>query len=143
MMKPSAEFIGDLVAKRFPSDRIRVLDIAASHGLFGLAIAGRLPEATIVAQDFKAVSPWLKRMQLQPVVADRYSFLPGDVMTIDLDGCYDCILLTNFLHHFSVATCESLLKKLRASLNPGGMVITLEFVPTKIESHHRSRLRLL
>lgn len=129
MMKPAAIFIGDLVAARFSSRQIRVLDIAASHGLFGLAIAERLPDATIVAQDFKAVLAVAEENATATGVADRYSFLPGDVMTIDLKGPYDCILLTNFLHHFSVAKCESLLKKLQACLNPGGIVVTLEFIP--------------
>lgn len=62
---------------------------------------------------------------------DRYSFLPGDVMTLDLPGTYDCVLLTNFLHHFSAKTCESLLRKLQARLNPNGVVVSLEFIPNE------------
>ena len=39
------------------------------------------------------------------------------------------MLLTNFLHHFSAATCETLLRKIHRSLTADGRVITLEFVP--------------
>jgi hypothetical protein len=39
------------------------------------------------------------------------------------------VLLTNFLHHFDVETCESLLRKSFDALVPGGRVVTLEFVP--------------
>ena len=36
-----------------------------------------------------------------------------------------------FLHHFDKPTCETLLRKVRASLAPGGKVYTLEFVPNE------------
>lgn len=131
MMMPSALFIADLVATRFPTGKLRVLDIAASHGLFGLAIARKLPEAQIVAQDFEPVLEVAKRNTAAAGFNHCYSFLPGDVMSIDVGCNYDCILLTNFLHHFSEVACECLLKKLRATLNPGGVVISLEFVPNE------------
>ena len=131
MMMPSALFIAELVAVRFPTGPVRVLDIAASHGLFGLSIARKLPEAEIFAQDFEPVLEVAKRNAAAAGFSHRYSFLPGDVMSIDVGCNYDCILLTNFLHHFSAAACESLLKKLRAALNPGGVVISLEFIPNE------------
>jgi hypothetical protein len=44
-------------------------------------------------------------------------------------GPYDVVLLTNFLHHFDPPTCETLLRKVRAALKPGGRAAALEFVP--------------
>jgi hypothetical protein len=41
------------------------------------------------------------------------------------------VLLTNFLHHFDMATCEALLRKVRAALADGGRALTLEFVPNE------------
>jgi hypothetical protein len=41
------------------------------------------------------------------------------------------VLLTNFLHHFDPQTCESLLRKVHASLAEGGRAVTLEFVPNE------------
>ena len=131
MMMPAAMFIASLVAERYPSGPLRVLDVAASHGLFGLSIAQRLPQAEIVAQDFHAVLEVTKRNATAAGCMDRYSFLPGDVMTLDLPGTYDCVLLTNFLHHFSAQVCETLLRKLQARLNPNGVVISLEFIPNE------------
>ena len=40
-------------------------------------------------------------------------------------------VMTNFLHHFDHATCVNLLKKVYASLSPGGRAATLEFVPNE------------
>ncbi len=62
-------------------------------------------------------------------VQDRYDMLPGSAFDVDFGGPYDAVLLTNFLHHFDVPTCVGLLKKVRASLKPGGIAATLEFVP--------------
>jgi O-methyltransferase len=41
------------------------------------------------------------------------------------------VLLTNFLHHFDTATCETLLRKVHAALADGGRAFTLEFVPNE------------
>jgi hypothetical protein len=54
---------------------------------------------------------------------------PGSAFEVDYGSGYDLVLLTNFLHHFDVATCESLLRKVHASLAEGGRAVTLEFVP--------------
>jgi ubiquinone/menaquinone biosynthesis C-methylase UbiE len=67
----------------------------------------------------------------QAGVADRYRLLPGDALEVDLGTGHDVVLLTNFLHHFDVPTCERLLGRVAASLKPGGKAVTLEFVPNE------------
>jgi chemotaxis methyl-accepting protein methylase len=42
---------------------------------------------------------------------------------------YDAVLVTNLLHHFDEPTCTKLLKRFFTAMNPGGTVVTLEFVP--------------
>src|SRR6185503_3386678 len=64
-------------------------------------------------------------------VQDRYNMLPGSAFEVDFGGPYDAVLLTNFLHHFDKPTCVGLLKKVHASLKPGGFAATLEFVPNE------------
>jgi cyclopropane fatty-acyl-phospholipid synthase-like methyltransferase len=48
---------------------------------------------------------------------------------VDFGKGYDVILLTNFLHHFDAAGCETLLKKVHAALRDGGKAVALEFIP--------------
>jgi 2-polyprenyl-3-methyl-5-hydroxy-6-metoxy-1,4-benzoquinol methylase len=130
MMAPLAAPLGDIVL----SDRtgpIRVLDIAAGHGLFGIEIAKKHSEAHIVAQDWARVLEVAHDNARRAGVADRYTLLPGSAFEVAYGGPYDAILLTNFLHHFDFATCVGLLKKVRAALRPGGMSATLEFVPNE------------
>jgi hypothetical protein len=62
-------------------------------------------------------------------LADRHTLLPGSAFDTNWGGPYDLVLLTNFLHHFDVSTCERLAAKAHAALAPGGRAITLEFIP--------------
>ncbi len=108
---------------------LQVLDIAAGHGLFGIAIATRNPQASVTALDWPAVLEVAKENAADAGVQDRVHTLPGSAFETDLGSGYDLVLLTNFLHHFDRATNVGLLKKVHAALKPGGRAITLEFVP--------------
>lgn len=62
-------------------------------------------------------------------VGSRYQTLPGSAFDVDYGTGYDVVLLTNFLHHFDPATCETLLRKVHAALAGNGRAVILEFVP--------------
>ncbi len=108
---------------------IRVLDIAAGHGIFGIAIGQRNPQAEIVAVDWAGVLTVATENAAAMGVGARHSSRPGNAFTVDFGTGYDLALMTNFLHHFDPPTCTALLKKVAASLKPGGRIAVLEFVP--------------
>ena len=87
------------------------------------------PQAEIVALDWPAVLEVAKENAAKAGVTDRYSTIEGNAFDVDFGTGYDVVLLTNFLHHFDPATCETLLRKVHASLADGGRAVTLEFVP--------------
>jgi ubiquinone/menaquinone biosynthesis C-methylase UbiE len=130
LMAGAAEFLGEIALSSGPAPR-RVLDIAAGHGLFGVAVARRAPSARIVAVDWANVLEVTRENVAAAGVQDRYHFVPGDAFTIDFGGGYDVVLLTNLLHHFREEECESLLRKIHGALDPGGRLLTLEFVPNE------------
>lgn len=113
------------------SDRpVRVLDVSASHGMYGLAFARRNPSARVVALDWPNVLEVAKENAQKAGLSDRLETLPGSAFETDLGSAtYDLVLLPNFLHHFDVPTCESLLRKVRTALKPGGHAVTVEFIP--------------
>lgn len=115
----------------FLADRpgARVLDVAAGHGMYGIAIARRHPGAQVVAVDWAPVLELAQQHAAQAGVEGRYRTIPGSAFTVDLDGPYDLVLLTNILHHFDAPTCEALLRRVRAALRDDGRVFTLEMVP--------------
>ncbi|HEU5022501.1 MAG TPA: class I SAM-dependent methyltransferase [Bryobacteraceae bacterium] len=128
MMGPVAGPMAEL-ALDGKSGPVRVLDIAAGHGLFGIAVAQQNPQARIVALDWAAVLQVAKRNAEKAGVQDRYELLPGSAFDVPYGGPYDAVLLTNFLHHFDHPANVSLLKKVHTALKPGGVAATLEFVP--------------
>ncbi len=126
MMVPAAHAI----AQRFAAvEPLKVLDIAAGHGAFGIALARQNPKAEIVALDWKPVLGLAEANAKAAGVHDRYRTIAGDAFTVDYGSGYDLVLVTNFLHHFDAATNTSMLKKVCAALKPGGSVAVLEFVP--------------
>ncbi len=129
MAKPAQE-IALLVQQMQPAAK-KVLDVAAGHGLFGIEIAKRCTSAEIVALDWPNVLAVAEGFARQAGVQARYRTIAGDAFQQDLGSGYDLVLLTNFLHHFSLAACETLLRKIHRCLAPGGRVITLEFVPNE------------
>jgi len=128
MMVPAAHGIADLVAES-SSGALRVLDIAASHGVFGITIAQRNPRAEIVAVDWAPVLEVARENARGAKVEDRYRTLAGDAFTVDFGDGYGVALVTNFLHHFDPPTCTEFLRKIHRALKPGGRVVELEFVP--------------
>jgi 2-polyprenyl-3-methyl-5-hydroxy-6-metoxy-1,4-benzoquinol methylase len=130
MMMPSAHMIADVldVASAGP---IRVLDIAASHGIFGITIAQRNPAAEVVAVDWPHVLDVATENARKMGVADRHHVNPGDAFSVDFGTGFDVVLFTNFLHHFDVETNIGLLRKAAAAMNRGGRVVILEMVPNE------------
>lgn len=129
MMTPAAHAIADLLGPA--AVPIRVLDIAAGHGGFGLAIAQRNPAAEVVAVDWASVLTVASENARAMGVEARFRTLPGDALTIEYPTGFDVALLANFLHHFDRAACIGLLRKVAASLKSGGRVVVLEFVPNE------------
>ena len=130
LMTFSAELIAELL-KASEGKKWKVLDIAASHGLFGITLARHNPNAEIVAVDWANVLQVAKENAASAGIAGRYRTLPGSAFDVDYGAGYDVVLLTNFLHHFDMPTCETLLRKVYAALSPGGRAVALEFVPNE------------
>jgi len=130
MMALPAQLMADL-ADPEANQPVKILDIAAGHGLFGLAFAKKNPSATVVALDWPSVLEVAKENARGVGVADRYSTIEGSAFDVDYGSGYDLVLLTNFLHHFDPPTNETLLRKVHATLAEGGRAVTIEFVPNE------------
>lgn len=126
----SAGFIA-LLLNASSGKPVKVLDIAASHGTFGITIAKANPNAQIVALDWPNVLQVGMENARAAGVSDRVKPLPGSAFEVDLGSDYDAVLVTNLFHHFDPPTCERLARKIQTALKPGGKMVTLEFVPNE------------
>ncbi len=125
MMGAAAEFIADRVLRNgMPA---KVLDVAASHGLFGFAVARRAPACELVALDFPSVLEVTSEHARAAGIP--LTLLPGSAFTADLGTGYDAILVTNLYHHFSADDNIKLMKRFHAAMRPGAQMMVLEMVP--------------
>jgi len=127
MMQPAQMMTGHVGFE--PDRELRVLDVAAGHGIFGIMVAKAFPNAQIYALDWQNVLAVATENAEKFGVADRHHLMPGSAFDTDFGEGYDVVLVTNFLHHFDTGTCTTFMRRVNHSLKPDGKALTLEFVP--------------
>lgn len=130
LMFPTAQAVAAHIG--LEADRkIKILDIAAGHGIYGIVAAQTYPNSEVYGVDWANVLTVANENAAKFSVADRYHTIPGSAFETDFGKDYDVILLPNFLHHFDTATCKAFIAKLHSALAQGGKLITVEFVPNE------------
>jgi 2-polyprenyl-3-methyl-5-hydroxy-6-metoxy-1,4-benzoquinol methylase len=124
-----AQAVARLVAT--PGQPQRVLDVAAGHGLFGVAVALENPSATITFQDWDTVLEVARENAVARGLDGRFDTIAGSAFDVDFGGGFDLVLLPNFLHHFDRDANVTLLRKAHDALRPGARVAIVEFVPNE------------
>jgi ubiquinone/menaquinone biosynthesis C-methylase UbiE len=125
---PLATNIASELAGKSPR---KVLDVAAGHGMFGIAIARAVPGAEITAVDWPAVLSVARESAEAAGVSERYHTLAGSAFEVEWGTGFDLVLLANFLHQLDHDTCVALLRKVRESLVSGGCAVVVELVPNE------------
>lgn len=130
MAMPGAKRIAALLTDSGPQS-LRVLDVAAGHGMYGICIAQADPQAEVTALDWANVLAVAKENAARMGVGSRYHTIEGSFFDCELGSGYDAVLFPNFLHHFDRATCIGMIRKAKAALKSGGKLVTVEFVPNE------------
>lgn len=125
-----ADALADLLAPTLP-EGARILDVAAGHGRFGIALAKRASRGSVVALDWPAVLEVAAQNAAAAGVGARFERRPGDAFATGFGSGYDLVLLPNFLHHFDPAANDPLLRKAHRALAPGGRVVVVDFIPNE------------
>jgi ubiquinone/menaquinone biosynthesis C-methylase UbiE len=125
---PVAKQVASEVAVSTPR---KVLDVAAGHGMFGIAIAQAVAGAQITAVDWEGVLSVARENAEAAGVSGRYHTLAGSAFDTDWGSGFDLVLLTNFLHQLGRDACVALLRKARKSLVSGGRAVAVEFLPNE------------
>ena len=129
-MGPFMEYDAKLVAQHAGEPPLRrVLDIGASHGLYGIAFGRLFPECRVTGLDWSAVIAVARENAAAAGMADRYGTITGSAFEAAWGEGYDLVLVPDFLHHFDQAACTDILRRARAALAPGGRVAIVEWVP--------------
>lgn len=113
----------------FPTDApIKVLDVAAGSGVWGIAMAKVYPNALISAADWEGVLPITQRVAERHGLTHRMSYIPGDILESNFGGGYDLASLGHILHSEGESRSRLLLKRVYDALKPGGTIAIAEFL---------------
>jgi ubiquinone/menaquinone biosynthesis C-methylase UbiE len=107
---------------------VRVLDLGAGSGVWGIAIAQSSPRVTVTAVDWPAVLPIAQKTAARFGLADRYNVVPGDLDTADFGHDHNVITIGHILHSEGVDRSKKLLRKCFDALAPGGTISIAEFL---------------
>lgn len=133
-MAPMMKMPADLIAKLLRAEegqKWKVLGLGVGHGLFENTLARHNPNAEVWGVDWPNVLEVARENAAAAGVSGRYHTIPGSAFDVEYGNDYDLVMITNFLHHFDLPTCEKLLAKVRAALKSGGRAVILEFVPNE------------
>jgi ubiquinone/menaquinone biosynthesis C-methylase UbiE len=140
---PGAEFFQKFVTDLFPmnyasaqtlakhlalSGAAQVLDLAAGSGVWGIALAQRSDNVRVVAVDWPDVIPITRKMAARFGLAERFSFIEGDLETADFGSNYMVATLGHILHSEGEDRSRALLRKTFQALKAGGTIAIAEFL---------------
>jgi SAM-dependent methyltransferase len=100
-----------------------LLDVGCGSGLYSMACLQVYPRLKVVAVDHKNVLEITRELAVEHGVADRLECVAADMFADPLPGGCDAVLLSNVLHDWDVAECESLVSRCGGALAKGGQLL--------------------
>jgi ubiquinone/menaquinone biosynthesis C-methylase UbiE len=128
MSYPGAQKLGDHLKLAKAKNDVRVLDLAAGSGIWGIALAQKSPRVRVTAVDWAGMIPTTKRVTEKFGVHDRFDFVEGDLLEADFGNSYDVATLGHILHSEGEQRSRELLKKTFSALKPGGTIVIAEWL---------------
>lgn len=137
-----SEFVEDIFPSSYPSalalaeglrlssatEIISVLDLAAGSGSWGVALAQSSSQVRVTAVDWAGVIPVTRRVAERHGVADRFTFVEGDLREADFGANHHIATLGHILHSEGEERGRALLRKTFDALAPGGRVVVAEWL---------------
>jgi hypothetical protein len=136
------QFVNDIFPLSYPAAQVlsrhynangavpaaRVLDLAAGSGVWGIAMAQASEKVSVTAVDWPEVIPVTRKTVTRFGLADRFSFVEGDLLQVDFGQGYNLATLGHILHSEGMERSQTLLKKTFQALAPGGTISIAEFL---------------
>jgi SAM-dependent methyltransferase len=131
----AAAHVGRELRRLHPSGTLRLLDVAAGSGVWGIAAAQHDPAVHVVAFDLPETLAHTRRWASQCGVADRFEFRAGDIREGDLGSAeFDAVILGHICHSEGAEHSRRLLAKVARALKPGGTIVIADMLPDEDRS---------
>jgi len=132
------QFVSDIFPMSYPSAQTlaaalhlgqgHVLDLAAGSGVWGIALAQSSPGVRVTAVDWPNVLPVTRKTADRFGLKDRFTFIPGDLLSADFGSGYNVATLGHILHSEGELRSHALLAKTYEALDSGGTIAIAEFL---------------
>jgi len=128
MSYPPAQKLGDHLKLAKAKNEIRVLDLGAGSGIWGIALAQKSPLVRVTAVDWAGMIPMTKRITQKFGVGDRFNYVEGDMLEANFGSGYDIATLGHILHSEGEGRSRRLLRKIFRALKSGGTIAIAEWL---------------
>jgi len=125
---PAAQILGKSLKLESATAPVKVLDIAAGSGVWGIGVAMASPHVRVTAVDWAEVIPVTQKVAARFNLADRFTYISGDLGTVDFGTGYNVATLGQILHSEGKQRSRELIAKVFAALAPGGTIAIAEFL---------------
>lgn len=124
----AAQVIGKTLSVAAAKKPLKILDIGAGSGVWGIGIAQQAPGSSVTAVDRPNVLEVTRRFAAEHGMADRFSYIAGDMQAVEFGTGYDLAILGHILHGEGEKKNRALLMKTANALAPGGTIAIAEFL---------------
>ena len=131
MSYPAAQTLAAHVNYGGTGGPVKVLDLAAGSGVWGIAQAQSSPRVQVTAVDWPEVIDVTKKTAARFGFADRFSFVEGDLLEAEFGSGYGLATLGHILHSEGEVRSRKLLAKTFNALASGGTIAIQEFLVNK------------
>ncbi len=125
---PAAQALSRYIHANGAGQAVRVLDLAAGSGVWGIAIAQGGKNVSVTAVDWPEVIPVTRETVGRFGIAGQFSFVEGDLLNADFGDGHTLATLGHILHSEGRERSEALIKKTFAALASGGTIAIAEFL---------------
>ncbi|HEY7156794.1 MAG TPA: methyltransferase [Gemmataceae bacterium] len=124
----TAQTLASVVGVAEAKKPVRVLDLAAGSGVWGIALAQKSPQVRVTAVDWPSVLAVTRRVAERQGMADRFQFVAGDMHDVDFGSGHDIAIFGHILHSEGTERSRKLLQKAFTALAPRGTAVIAEFL---------------
>lgn len=103
--------------------RKHLIDIGGGPGTYSVGLVRQTPGLRSTVLDRPGVLAVTKELVAEQGFSDRVTLRPADYLTDDFGSGYDVALLSGMMHRETIESCQLLLRKAFAALDPGGLVM--------------------
>jgi ubiquinone/menaquinone biosynthesis C-methylase UbiE len=132
---PAAQKLADLLGIGKTCRGTEILDVAGGSAVWSIAMLEKDPESRATVLDLPTVVHVAEKYVAHHHLAERFTYLPGDLEDIDLpDAQHDLVVMANICHALGPIATRKAILKLSKTLKPHGRLVIVDFVPDERRS---------